>query len=273
MAAPLPWCPWTFQDWWLDTDHLSHAAARAYLNLLGYYWLRGGPLPDDSAALCQLSKIGTRQWQLAEPKVRAFFRPENGLLRHKRMDKDLAEAFGTAGKRSAASQVANDARWSAQRIRSGVRNGVRVASAEDPQSQSHKNPDDSSSGLGARAPAEIKKPSARQGTRMTQAMELSDEWRGLAAEHAPGCDVERVFAEFKDFWLAAGGRYSAKRDWTATWRNRLRQVADQGGRHGRGSNRGGQLAGKARVYAELAEALEREQGQAADAAYPHKAGS
>lgn len=56
-----------------------------------------------------------------------------------------------------------------------------------------------------------------------------DSWREIASQRGfTDSDVAAVLAEFKDYWKAATGQQSVKLDWTAAWRNRLRDVRRPG---------------------------------------------
>lgn len=59
---------------------------------------------------------------------------------------------------------------------------------------------------------------------------LPEEWRAFCVKERPDLEPERVFAEFRDYWIAQPGKDGTKLDWTATWRNRVRQVAFKPGR-------------------------------------------
>lgn len=48
--------------------------------------------------------------------------------------------------------------------------------------------------------------------------------------------VDKAWAEFKDYWIAIPGQRGTKLDWSATWRNRVRQIAGKSPANGRKSN-------------------------------------
>ena len=51
-----------------------------------------------------------------------------------------------------------------------------------------------------------------------------------------GLDVERVTANFRDFWRAKPGKDGTKLDWSATWRVWCRRDAEQSTRRPRHSD-------------------------------------
>lgn len=70
----------------------------------------------------------------------------------------------------------------------------------------------------------------RKGTRI-------DEWRPTVADAdfaaGLGLDGQAVFAEFIDYWQSIPGWRGLKLDWSATWRNRCRVLAERARRPGR----------------------------------------
>lgn len=99
-------------DYLKDTGHLTTAQHGAYLLLIGHYWSTGEPLPDDDSILWRIVRADSQaQWKKLRPAVAAFFTAEDGKLRHRRIDAELA---GTAAKAEAArkkAQEAANARW------------------------------------------------------------------------------------------------------------------------------------------------------------------
>lgn len=101
------WMPLYIGDYLGDTMELDGAQHGAYLLLLMYYW-RNGPLPIDDAKLAQIARTDARLWKrTVGPVVRAFFHEQDGRLRQKRCDLELAKVEGISAKRRAAA----GARW------------------------------------------------------------------------------------------------------------------------------------------------------------------
>lgn len=75
-------------------------------------------------------------------------------------------------------------------------------------------------------PAEEKKNTkpAKRARRLTSEDELSTAGRAYAEKNLPGHNIDRLFEEFKNYWIGEG---KAKVDWEATWRNRVMVVADR----------------------------------------------
>jgi len=75
-----------------------------------------------------------------------------------------------------------------------------------------------------------------RGTRMVADANLTDAELQFARDQ--GMDIvaiNKAWAEFKDYWIAIPGQRGTKLDWSATWRNRVRQISTKfGGRNGYG---------------------------------------
>lgn len=70
------------------------------------------------------------------------------------------------------------------------------------------------------APPPPEKP--KKATRIPIPFDLTAEMREWAAEKAPGVDLDAATEEFVDYWRGVSGQRGTKLDWTATWRNRMR---------------------------------------------------
>lgn len=96
-------------DYLADTMHLSGPEHGAYLLLIMHYW-RNGPLPDDDRALATIARTERKDWAAMAPTIRAFFRLEEGRLRHKRVDHELGTATAHVEQRRAAGRASAEAR-------------------------------------------------------------------------------------------------------------------------------------------------------------------
>lgn len=102
----LPWMPIYWGDYFKKTLHLSTEEHGAYLMLIGAYWERGKPFPDDDLFFARVTKMSTKKWKMVRPKIAEFFDISEGLWRHDRVENELlrsserqqsARANGQAG--------------------------------------------------------------------------------------------------------------------------------------------------------------------------------
>ena len=100
MSKPDTWMPLYIGDYLQDTTRLSTEQHGAYLLLIMDYWTNG-PLPDDDAALAQVTRLQPAAWKKTRPVIARFFSIEDGEWRHKRIDEEHARALKFVEKQKA----------------------------------------------------------------------------------------------------------------------------------------------------------------------------
>ncbi len=70
-------------------------------------------------------------------------------------------------------------------------------------------------------------PSGARGARIPESFAITEPMRLWAKENAPWADVDRDTDSFRDYWTAITGAKGVKKDWTATWRNWMRNASDR----------------------------------------------
>lgn len=111
-------------DYLRDTSHLSTAEHGAYLLLIMHAWTRNGALPAADDRLRTIAKMDRREWVRSRRTILEFFiKGEGDTLRHKRIDRELANAAATARQRSDAGKASGEARQT-QRKTNGRSTGV-----------------------------------------------------------------------------------------------------------------------------------------------------
>jgi len=61
-----------------------------------------------------------------------------------------------------------------------------------------------------------------KGSRLSADFALPNEWVAFCQQHRPDLNPAVVFDGFKDYWVSKTGSAATKLDWTATWRNWVR---------------------------------------------------
>lgn len=82
-------------------------------------------------------------------------------------------------------------------------------------------------------PPRTSRQGSTRGTRLPDDYQVTDAMREWAIGQGYALDLERITAEFVDYWRSVPGTKGVKLDWTATWRNRVRQVAERSPNGGR----------------------------------------
>jgi hypothetical protein len=69
---------------------------------------------------------------------------------------------------------------------------------------------------------DIKVSKSPKGTRWEKGFALPDEWIEFCNKERKDLSVSKVFEEFTDYWVSVPGQKGVKLDWSATWRNWIR---------------------------------------------------
>ncbi len=102
--------PLYIADYLADTARLTAEQHGAYLLLIMDYW-RNGPLPDDDAALANITRLSAPAWKKHRPTIARLFQVAEGEWRHKRIDEELQEAGANAKKNAERAKKAAAVRW------------------------------------------------------------------------------------------------------------------------------------------------------------------
>ena len=199
-------------DYRKDTSHLSLLEHGIYRQLLDTYYLSESPLSSDINKLMRTHSIrNADEKQSLENVLNDFFElTKNGYI-HKRCDQIIAEYHGKSEKARASA----NARW-ANKNKGVDANALQTQSEGNanhkPLTINHKPIVDSA-----------KAPKAKR----LDITVLPIEWFEFCKETRPDLKPHDVFDQFKDYWVAQGGQKGAKLDWTATWRNWVRNQRQQ----------------------------------------------
>lgn len=103
------WMPFYVADYLADTMHLSAAEHGGYLMLILHYW-RTGPIPNDPERLANISRLGNA-WGNASSTLLAFFEQEDGMLIHRRVEREKQEALSNKCRNEARARAGAAKRW------------------------------------------------------------------------------------------------------------------------------------------------------------------
>lgn len=94
-------------------------------------------------------------------------------------------------------------------------------------------------------------PTPTKGTRL-QVSELPPCWKNYCLEKRSDLDPEKVFEDFRDYWIAIAGSKGVKVNWDATWQRWVRNTFTQkGGENGTHQHGAGKIYGKTQTQDEI----------------------
>lgn len=202
--------PMYWGDYARDTGHLDATSHGAYLMLIKHYWCTGEPLVDDDDELWRVSCCDSkRDWLRIRPRVVRFFKQDDGLLRHDRVDRELAKAMSITGQRRVAGLASAKARREANENSTHVDTPVELPSQQNavqlqPQSQREEK---STPLRGVSKAGQKPKTACDPNWRPTQA--------GLNFAAERNVNISAQIPKFIDHHTANG---KAMADWDAAWR-------------------------------------------------------
>ena len=105
------WMPLWIGAYLSDTMRLTTIQHGAYMLLLMAYWRERAALPDDDEELRSITKTDKSEWKRIRPVLAKFFRVEDGVWWHKRVEAEMAGADARSKKASEKAGKAAQARW------------------------------------------------------------------------------------------------------------------------------------------------------------------
>ena len=199
-------------DYYAHTAHLSPMEDLAYRRIIDLYYLHEQPPSGTPEQIAR--QIRMRDQSKAVTQVLyEFFSEEVGdpvdnstqVWRHKRCDKEIEryQAVKDGGKKGAAK------RWA----KGG--DSQPIAPLSPPYAPPNANQEPVTNN-------HIKEKRSR-GSRF-DLQEMPDSWIDFCKQERPDLEPRKTFDAFRDYWIAQPGSKGVKADWTATWRNWIRNT-------------------------------------------------
>jgi len=195
-------------DYLSHTSHLSPIEDLIYRRLLDKYYLSELAIPLELGAVSRL--IGMREYQTeVETIIKEFFiQTESGWI-NKRANIELAKyhAMQAGGKKG------NEIRWGKGKLPTKI---PPQSPPDSPPNPNHVPVPVPVPLTGTSKPLEDPLP-----TRFTDEA-LPKYWEEFCIAERPDISPQKTFDNFRDYWIAVPGQKGKKLDWTATWRNWVR---------------------------------------------------
>ena len=100
---------WYEGDYLRDTSHLTDMEDLAYRRLLGAYYSRGGPLPNDPEKLCRVARLEPKH---VLPVIEEFFSVQaDGMLHQRGADRRIEERAAYVAEQTRKARLGAAARW------------------------------------------------------------------------------------------------------------------------------------------------------------------
>ena len=198
-------------DYRKDTVHLSRLEHGIYRDLIDMYYLDELPILDDMDRLRRRMRISTDEEMKALDNVLSdFFFLDGDMWRHARCDKEIIDfkkkhdAASKAGKASAAKRNTNDESTGVQHQCNDRSTTVQPTINQEPLTKN-----------------QVKSRGATA-TRLPSDWYPSDDDFSFCRKERADLQPSEVANRFRDYWIAQPGAKGRKADWSATWRNWVR---------------------------------------------------
>ena len=197
-------------DFIKDTSFLTNEEIGIYLKLLWIYYDTEKPLPNNLFELSMKTRTRDNTEMLSGLLEMFFsFNTAEDCWHHNRCDNEIQNykqqltIASKAGKASALKRALN-------KNPTGVQQAFNDGSTDVQPTNNHKPITNN----------QLNK--AQRGSRLAQDWVLTKSLGEWAQTERPDLDVRLVAEQFKDYWIAQPGQKGVKLDWSATWRNWVR---------------------------------------------------
>jgi uncharacterized protein YdaU (DUF1376 family) len=195
--------PFHIGDYISHTSHLTNEEDLAYRRLIDLYYQTEQPFTRNLAWLAK--RIKSTEEIVALVLVEFFEETEEGW-KNKRADEEIAKykAMQEGGRKGAAM------RWG-KGSDNPPKHPPMPTKNQEPLTKNHS----------------IEVAKAPKAKRLEKDLQLPKDWEDFCKATRADLKPQEVFDQFKDYWVSVGGQKGTKLDWTATWRNWVRNQRQQ----------------------------------------------
>jgi uncharacterized protein YdaU (DUF1376 family) len=195
--------PFHIGDYISHTSHLTNEEDLAYRRLIDLYYQTEQPFTRNLTWLAK--RIKSTEEIVALVLVEFFEETEEGW-KNKRADEEIAKykAMQEGGRKGAAM------RWG-KGSDSPPKHPPMPTKNQEPLTKNHS----------------IEVAKAPKAKRLEKDLQLPKDWEDFCKATRADLKPQEVFDQFKDYWVSVGGQKGTKLDWTATWRNWVRNQRQQ----------------------------------------------
>jgi uncharacterized protein YdaU (DUF1376 family) len=196
-------------DWHLATSHLSLEEEAVYFKLINFYYDSESPIPLETQSVIRRLRLGSQKETVGLVLQEFFVLQEDGW-HHLRCDDEIqkyhhkAEINQKVGKLGGRPKKINDLDNNPQITQTVSKNNPQITLTTN-----HK------------PLTSIGVAKATKGTRF-DLVAIPEEWVLFCRKERSDLNPSVVFDGFRDYWVSVAGSKGVKLDWTATWRNWIR---------------------------------------------------
>jgi uncharacterized protein YdaU (DUF1376 family) len=195
--------PFHIGDYISHTSHLTNEEDLAYRRLIDLYYQTEEPFTRN---LMWLAKRVKSSEEVVATVLVEFFEETPEGWKNKRADEEIAKykAMQEGGRKGAAM------RWG-KGSDSPPKHPPMQTKNQEPLTKNHS----------------IEVAKAPKAKRLEKDLQLPKDWEDFCKTTRADLKPQEVFDQFKDYWVSVGGQKGTKLDWTATWRNWVRNQRQQ----------------------------------------------
>jgi uncharacterized protein YdaU (DUF1376 family) len=195
-------------DYIHDTAHLSIYEDLAFRRLLDLYYTSEKPIPNKTQEVSRRIRMSGHS-DAVQTVLEEFFMFDiaNDCWFHKRCDETISAYQAKAERNRAVGKLGGRPKSNpdaipqeTQMVSKDNPNHKPITNNQEPKVKQHK------------------------GSRLHPTFTMPDEWGEFCEQERPDLIPNKVFNQFKDYWISQAGAKGVKLDWFATWRNWVRST-------------------------------------------------
>ena len=191
-------------DYRAATAHLSNDEDLAFRRLLDMYYDTEEPIPLDTQWVARRLRVDIDT--LVTVLNDMFVHTENGWT-HSRCDAEIAHYHELAQRnRENGKKGGRPKKPSGLPVESQTEPKETLTSNQEPITNNHK-----------------PKREQQRGSRLPDKIKNIQDWVNFCQTERPDLVFDKVYSQFRDYWIAQPGQKGVKLDWEATWRNWVRR--------------------------------------------------
>ena len=193
-------------DYIHDTAHLSIYEDLAFRRLLDLYYTSEKPIPNKTHEVSRRIRLTNNESAVVSVLEEFFtFDEQRDCWVHKRCDKAIADYQAKAERNRVVGKLGGRPKSNPNANPEKTQTVTKHNPNQEPITNNHK---------------PIDKP--QRGSRLAHDWVLTKSLGEWAQAERPDLNIRQIAEQFKDYWIAQPGQKGVKLDWSATWRNWVR---------------------------------------------------